>query len=70
MRCARTLQETGLLQGYRSIRPVGQRYRIVYQIFEEKVTVAIVGVGRRKEGNKRDIYTLMEKLLENQESSE
>ena len=61
---------TGLLQGYRSIRAVGQRYRIVYQIFEEKVTVAIVGVGRRKEGNKRDIYTLMEKLLENQESSE
>jgi mRNA interferase RelE/StbE len=55
---------TGDLKGYHSLRAVGQRYRIVYKVVQERVLVIVVGVGRRKEGDKKDIYTLMKKLLE------
>ncbi len=55
---------TGDLKSYLSVRAVGQRYRIVYKVVQERVLVIVVGVGRRKEGDKKDIYTLMKKLLE------
>ena len=51
------------LQGYFSVRAVGQRYRIIYRIVQERVVVVVVGVGRRKEGDKKDIYAIMERLL-------
>lgn len=54
---------TGELQGYRSLRAVGQRYRIIYSIEQEAVMVIVVGLGLRKEGDKKDIYTLARKLL-------
>ena len=53
------------LSNYRSIRAVGQRYRIVYQIKEEQVLVLVIAIGRRKEGDKKDIYTVTKKLLDN-----
>jgi mRNA interferase RelE/StbE len=53
------------LIGYRSVRAVGQRYRIIYRIEEENVVVMVVGIGRRKEGDKKDIYALTKRLLEN-----
>lgn len=52
------------LTGFRSIRAVGQRYRIIYKVEQQQVLVMIVGIGRRKEGDKKDIYTILEKLLE------
>jgi mRNA interferase RelE/StbE len=52
------------LSGFRSVRAVGQRYRIIYKVEQEQVLVLVVGVGRRKDGDKKDIYTLLEKLLE------
>jgi mRNA interferase RelE/StbE len=55
---------TGDLKGYHSVRAVGQRYRIVYKVVQERIVVTVVGVGRRKEGDKKDIYKLMKKLLE------
>jgi mRNA interferase RelE/StbE len=33
------------LKGYRSIRAVGQRYRIIYKVEREKVVVLVVGMG-------------------------
>ena len=51
------------LSGFRSIRAVGQRYRIVYQVEQDRVLVVVVGLGRRKDGDKKDIYTILEKLL-------
>jgi mRNA interferase RelE/StbE len=51
------------LKGYRSVWVVGQRYRIIYKVELEKVVVLVVGVGLRKEGDKGDIYALMQKLL-------
>jgi mRNA interferase RelE/StbE len=53
----------GELAGYRSIRAVGQRYRIIYQIEGEKVVVLIVALGIRRKGSKADIYSLAKKLL-------
>ncbi len=51
------------LKGYRSIRAVGQRYRIVYQINNQNITVIIVALGRRKQGDKNDVYEVMRSLL-------
>lgn len=53
----------GELAGYRSVRAVGQKYRIVYRVQRQEVTVAIVAVGRRKHADTGDIYTLAQKLL-------
>jgi mRNA interferase RelE/StbE len=50
------------LAGYRSIRAVGQRYRILYKLEEEEVIVAVVALGIRKAGDKKDVYELAKKL--------
>mgnify|MGYP001566516469 CR=1 FL=1 len=52
---------TGDLAGYRSLRAVGQRYRIIYQVKNDKVLVVALGI--RKEGSKRDVYALAQKLI-------
>jgi mRNA interferase RelE/StbE len=53
----------GELVGFRSMRAVGQRYRIIYRVMRREVVVSIVAVGRRKEGDKNDVYELTKKLL-------
>ena len=50
------------LTGYRSIRAVGQRYRIIYKLEGEQVIVVVVTLGIRKEGDKKDVYALAKKL--------
>ena len=50
------------LSGYYSIRAVGQRYRILYRLEEEQVIVAVVALGIRKAGDKKDVYELAKKL--------
>ncbi len=54
---------SGVLKGYRSIRVLGQRYLIVYQVNEAKIVVTIVGAGIRKEGDKKDIYRVLNKFF-------
>ena len=51
------------LRGYRSIRAVGQRYRILYKVEAERVIVLVVALGIRKEGDKKDVYELAKKLV-------
>lgn len=53
----------GELEGLRSLRAVGQRYRIIYRIDKQVILVLIVAVGLRKEGSKKDVYSLAKKLL-------
>ena len=54
----------GNLQAYRSIRSVGQRYRIIYQVKEAEIEVVVVAVGIRRDGDKKaDIYELMKKYV-------
>lgn len=51
------------LSGYRSLRAVGQRYRIIYRVERGRVLVVIVTIGIRREGSRADIYSLARKLL-------
>jgi mRNA interferase RelE/StbE len=57
---------SGKLKAYRSVRAVGQRYRIVYRVEEAQIIVIVIGVGIRKQGDKKDIYALLEKLINNE----
>jgi len=54
----------GELSGYRSVRAAGQRYRVIYRIQDTSVIVVIVAVGIRKEGDKKDIYKLVQKMIQ------
>jgi mRNA interferase RelE/StbE len=51
------------LAGYRSVRALGQRYRIIYRVERSIVTVVVVAAGIRKEGSREDIYRVAEKLI-------
>ena len=53
----------GELAGYRAVRAVGQRYRIIYRAERGLITVLVVAVGRRKEADRKDIYELARRLL-------
>ncbi|OYQ67203.1 plasmid stabilization protein [Pseudanabaena sp. SR411] len=53
----------GELDGYYSVRAVGQRYRIIYTIEQAQITVVVVVLGIRKDGSKQDAYNLAKKLL-------
>lgn len=53
----------GQFKGYRSIRAIGQRYRIVYRVDQNRIIVIIVGVGMRREGDRQDIYSFLKREL-------
>lgn len=53
----------GELSGLRSIRAVGQRYRIIYQIRGDEIVVVIVAIGIHRDGARGDIYNLAKKLF-------
>ena len=53
----------GELSGFRSIRAVGQRYRIIYQVKGNEIVVVIVAIGIRRDGARDDIYKLAKKLI-------
>jgi mRNA interferase RelE/StbE len=53
----------GDLAGYRSLRAAGQRYRIICKVEQSQVTVYVVALGHRKEGDKRGNYKVARKLL-------
>ena len=51
------------LAGYRSIRAIGHRYRIIYRVERSIVTVVVAAKGIRKQGSREDIYRVAEKLI-------
>ena len=51
------------LAEFRSVRAVGQRYRIVHRVERREVVVVSVAVGRRKASDRNDIYEPAKKLL-------
>ena len=53
-----------ILKGYRSVRAVGERYRIICKVDRNLVVVLVVGVGLRRQGNRSDIYATIERLLQ------
>ncbi len=52
------------LRGFRSVRVVGQRYRIVFRVASAERKVYIVAVGMREEGSKRDVYRQLSRVIE------
>lgn len=55
------------LSGLRSVRAIGQRYRIVYRVERERVIVVVVAVGIRKQGDRSDIYEVAAKLIRSEQ---
>jgi mRNA interferase RelE/StbE len=51
----------GELVGLRSVRAVGQRYRIIYKLDNESRRVWILAMGIRRSGHKGDIYEISKK---------
>jgi mRNA interferase RelE/StbE len=51
------------LAGYRSVRAVGQRYRVIYRVERSAVVVVVVAAGIRKEGSREDVYRVAAKLI-------
>ncbi len=49
------------LMGFRSWKI--SRFRIVYKIFEEKISIVLIGIGIRKDKDKKDIYNILKKLI-------
>jgi len=54
----------GWLAGFLSVRAAGQRYRIVYRVENGKRRVLVYLVGIRREGSRKDIYALAERLIQ------
>lgn len=52
----------GPLKGLRRIVAAG-RYRVIYRVIKETVTVHVLAAGGRKEGDTRDIYEIAQKLI-------
>jgi mRNA interferase RelE/StbE len=51
------------LSGLRSVRAIGQRYRIIFRVERERVIVIVVALGIRKEGDRSDIYQIAARLM-------
>ena len=54
----------GWLAGFVSVRAAGQRYRVVYRVNDREKRVLVYTVGIRKEGSRRDVYALAERLVQ------
>ncbi|MBI4304148.1 MAG: type II toxin-antitoxin system RelE/ParE family toxin [Chloroflexi bacterium] len=54
----------GWLAGFFSARAAGQRYRVVYRVDAGEELVLVYMVGIRKEGSRRDVYALAERLAQ------
>ena len=52
----------GDLAGLRSVRAVGQRYRIIYELYPEEREVWVVTLGLRKAGDRDDVYELAKRM--------
>ena len=53
----------GELAGYRSVGTAGRRYRVIYRVDRDEIVVLVMALGRRREGDRRDIYALAQRLL-------
>jgi mRNA interferase RelE/StbE len=51
------------LMAFRSLRVVGQRYRLVYSVVRDARLVHIVAAGLRREGSRDDVYELAQKIV-------
>ena len=53
----------GWLAEFFSARAAGQKYRVVYRIDDARKQVLVYMVGLRREGSRRDVYALTQRLV-------
>jgi mRNA interferase RelE/StbE len=51
------------LIGFRSLRVIGQRYRLIYSVAADARTVHVVATGLRREDSRNDVYELAQKIV-------
>ena len=51
------------LIGFRSLRVIGQRYRLIYSVTADARTVHVIATGLRREGSRNDVYELAQKIV-------
>jgi mRNA interferase RelE/StbE len=51
------------LMGFRTLRVIGQRYRLIYSVTIDARTVHVVAAGLRREGSRNDVYELAQKIV-------
>jgi mRNA-degrading endonuclease RelE of RelBE toxin-antitoxin system len=51
------------LAGYRALHVIGNRFRTIYRIENETVTVFVVAAGICKAGDKGDVYEVMRRYV-------
>lgn len=51
------------LVGFRSLRVVGQRYRLIYSVDSAARIVHVAAAGLRREGSRDDVYELAQKIV-------
>lgn len=56
-------QLTNALAEYRSVRAVGQRYRIIYRVDRGEIRVIVIALGLRRDVSRRDVYALAQRLV-------
>ena len=49
--------------GYRALHVIGNRYRIIYRVDQDIVSVFVVAAGIRKAGDKNDVYEVMRRYV-------
>ena len=54
----------GELARYRRVRAASGRYRIIYRVVRDRKAVAIVLVGIRREGSRRDVYRVAFRMVQ------
>ena len=50
--------------GYRTVRAVGQRYRIIYRVDRSRELVQVIALGLRRGSGKKDVYSMAERVAE------
>lgn len=53
----------GELSGYRSVRAVGQRWRVIFRVEKRRVVVVVAALGRRKGKDRDDVYALLKRMI-------
>ena len=53
----------GELQGCYSVRASAQRYRVIYQIAQDRLIVLVVAMGIRRQSDRRDVYEVAKRLI-------
>lgn len=51
------------LAGYRSVRAVGQRWRIIYRLENDRIIVVVVALGLRQGRDRDDVYSRLKRMI-------